>query len=461
MSDKKAAVDTVNDFSKGGIMKTILKLAVPMTLAQLINLLYNVIDRMYIGHMGSGAPDALTGVGVCLPVITMITAFSNLVGMGAAPLVSIERGRNNGEEAEKILGNSLTLLLILGVALTALGLLIKDPMLRALGASENIFPYADEYISIYLLGTIFVMLSLGLNSIINAQGFGGIGMLTVAIGAVLNLILDPVFIFALDMGVGGAAIATVISQAVSAAWTFFFLIGKRAIYKIKLKRMKLEFRRVKKILVLGLPGFVMALTNSIVQMVCNSTLQTYGGDIYIGIMTIISSVRDVLSMPIMGFTNAAQPIIGYNFGAREYDRVKTTIRYISYIVLTYGVLSWIAVSALPELFIRIFSSDTQTLSVGVGCLHVYFFGFFFMGFQFCGQSVFTAMGMAKKAVFFSLFRKVIIVVPLTLLLPLVWSPQVYGVFAAEPISNLVGGLACFITMYFTVYRKLGKREINI
>lgn len=433
----------------------LLRLAIPMTLAQLINILYSVIDRMFIGRIGGTSMDALTGVGVCLPVIMIVMAFANLIGMGGAPLFSIERGKGDEQEAEAILGNSVTLLLLFGILLTVVGLIIKVPVLRLLGASEVTLPYANDYLTIYLCGNIFVLLSLGLNSFINAQGFSKTGMLTVAIGAGLNMVLDPVFIFALDMGVRGAALATVISQCAAALWTVRFLVGKRTLIRIRTDRMRPEKKRVKRIIALGMSGFTMQVTNSVVQMVCNATLQHYGGDMYVGIMTIIYSVREIISMPINGLSGAAQPIMGFNYGAKAYDRVKKTIQYMSAILITYNVGVWIIVSAFPVFFIQLFNSDPALLAPGTVAMHIYFFGFFFMAFQSAGQTVFTALGRAKNAVFFSVFRKVIIVVPLTLLLPFI-GLGVRGVFWAEPISNAVGGLACFITMMLVVYKKLGE-----
>ncbi|MBQ8301342.1 MAG: MATE family efflux transporter [Clostridia bacterium] len=439
-----------SDFSKGSILSNIVRLAVPMTLAQLINVLYNIVDRIYIGRMGENSSLALTGLGVCLPIITIVMAFANLIGMGGAPLFSIKRGEGNEEEAEKIMGNCLTLLIIFGVSLTVIGLIIKRPLLMLLGASENTLPYADEYITVYLLGNVFVMLSLGLNSFINAQGFGKTGMLTVFIGAGLNIVLDPIFIY--KMGVQGAALATVISQFVAAVWTFRFLTGRKAVIRLKLSAMKCQLERIKRILLLGLSGFTMAITNSLVQIVCNASLQSYGSDVYVGAMTIINSVREVVSMPVMGLTNSAQPIVGFNYGAKEFGRVKDAIKYLSAILIGYTLLAWAFVSAFPNFLMGIFTADAELIRVGVPSMHIYFFGFCFMALQFSGQTIFTGTGKAKQAIFFSIFRKVIIVVPLTLLLPMWFG--VNGVFMAEPVSNLIGGAACFITMYLTVYKKL-------
>lgn len=441
-----------NDFSKGSVIGNIVSLALPMTLAQLINVLYNIIDRIYIGRLGEESTLALTGLGVCLPAVTIVIAFANLVGMGGAPLFSIERGASHDDEAESILGNSFTLILILSVVLTVLGFIFKVPLLRLLGASDATLPFADAYLTIYLCGNLFVMVSLGLNSFINAQGFAKTGMMTVIIGAVLNIALDPILIFTLGMGVRGAALATVISQFASAIWTFSFLIGKKALLKIKIAKMRCRARRVKKIIVLGMAGFTMSITNSIVQMAYNMGLQNHGGDVYIGAMTIINSIREVIHMPIAGFSNGAQPVIGYNYGAGRNDRVKSGIKWMSGALTAYTLLAWLFVTLFPRFLIGIFSSDPEIMRVGVTSMHIYFFGFFMMALQSSGQSTFTALGKSKQAIIFSIFRKVIIVTPLIFILPHWFG--VNGVFLSEPISNFIGGAACFITMLVTVYRKL-------
>ena len=447
----------VTDFSKGSVKRNIVRLAVPMTLAQLINILYNIVDRIYIGRLGEGNALALTGLGVCLPIITMISAFANLAG-GGAPLFSIERGKGDEKEAEAIMANSFSLLLLFGVVLTVLGLVLKKPLLYLLGASDATYPYANSYLTIYLLGSVFVLISLGMNNFINAQGFGKTGMFTVIIGAGVNLVLDPIFIFVLDMGVQGAAIATVLSQGVAALWTLRFLFGKKAVIKLRLERMRIKAARVGKILGLGMSGFTMAVTNSLVQMVCNSTLQSYGGDVYVGVMTIINSVREVAQMPVWGISSGAQPVMGYNYGAGRNDRVKQSVSFMSVTMILYTLAVWLLIFLFPRFFLGVFSNDLQVIEAGVSCMHIYFFGFFMMALQYAGQSTFTGLGFSKYAVFFSIFRKVVIVVPLTLLLPKIATLGVSGVFMAEPISNFIGGGACFATMYLVVYRKMKRSE---
>ena len=426
-----------------------------MTLAQLINVLYSVVDRMYLGRLPGHL--ALTGLGLTMPIVSILMGVANLCGMGGAPLCSICRGQGDDEEAEHILGNSFTLLLILGAAATLVFLLLKRPVLYLFGASEATFPYADAYLTIYLCGTLFVMVSLGMNPFINAQGFAKIGMMTVGLGAVVNIVLDPVFIFVLDMGVQGAALATVIAQGCSAVWVLKFLTGKRAILRLKFDCMALSARRVRKIVSLGLAGFFVNLTNSLVQVVCNTTLQAYGGDLYVGAMTIINSIREVVSMPVQGLSNGSQPVLGYNYGAGESRRVRQGIRFTSIVVVLYSTAAWAIIMLAPEAMIRLFTSEQPILDVGIPALRIYFSLFIIMSLQIAGQSVFTALGRSKNAIFFSLLRKAIINAPLTLLLPYL-GMGTDGVFVAEAVSQLIGGLACFLTMYAVVYRPLGSLE---
>lgn len=441
------------DFSNGSVYRNILEVAVPMTLAQLLNLLYNIVDRIYIGRIPEVGTLALTGVGICFPIITMISAITNLFGNGGSPLCSMERGRGNRDEAEKLMGNTFLMLVLSGVVMMIVGYVFHKPILYAFGASDTTYPYAGEYIRIYLLGTVFVMISVGMNPFINSQGFGSVGMLTVLIGALLNIVLDPLFIFVLSMGVRGAALATIISQTVSAVWVVRFLTGGKAILKLKFSAMKLRWTRIVRIMSLGASSFMMAFTNGLVQIVCNATLQTWGGDLYVGIMTVLNSVREIFSMPVMGLTNGASPVMSFNYGAKTYERVKKAIWFTALLCLVYTLAAWGIIALVPEFFIRLFNDDSTLLSAGVESLRIYFMGFCFMALQFAGQSAFTALGKAKKAVFFSIFRKVIIVVPLTILLPKM-GLGVLGVFWAEPISNIVGGCASFFTMLATVMPEL-------
>ena len=443
-----------HNFTVGSMSGGIIRLALPMILAQLVNVLYNIVDRMYLGHMEGDGRLALTGVGVAFPIITIINAFANLCGSGGAPLCSIERGRGDEEKARRIIGNSLTLLLLFGIALTVLGYLVKTPLLYLFGASDETIPYANAYMDVYLAGNLFVMLGLGMNPFIESQGFAKTGMLTVVIGAVLNLILDPLFIFGLELGVQGAAAATILSQFVSAVWVLCFLCGRRAILRLNLPSLRLRRELVKRILALGLSGFTMSVTNSLVQIFCNASLQFYGGDLYVGAMTIIYSVREVAQMPIQGYTQGAQPVLGYNYGAEKNGRVKGGIRFIRRVTVLYAVGVWAVLMLFPRFIVGFFHGEEALMEVAVVSMRWHFALFFFMAFQYVGQTVFVSLGKAKQAVFFSLFRKAILGVPLILILPRLWDLGITGVLAAEPVTNVVGGLACYLTMRAVVWKKL-------
>ena len=444
-----------NDFSKGPVWKAIIRQAIPLTVAQLIHLLYNVVDRIYIGHMGEGESLALTGVGLTFPIVTLLMAFAALFGVGGVPLFSMARGAGDEKKAAKILGNSFALLCVSSVVVAVLGYVFMRPILFAFGASEASFVYARDYLNIYLIGTAFTMLTTGLNGYINAQGFPRIGMLSIVIGAVLNIALDPVFIFALKMGVRGAAVATVISQAVSAAWVLRFFLSDRALIPLRRENIGFDGAIIKGIAKLGTVNFIMQGTNCLVQIVSNATLQKYGGDLYVGVMTVTNSVREIFQLAVSGLTTGALPVVSFNFGAKAYDRVKQGIRFNALLGTAYTILAWLIVFLFPGFWIGLFSDDPELLEVGIPMLKIYFFAFMFMSFQHAGQSAFQAVGDARHAITFSLLRKAVIVVPLTIVLPML-GLGVSGVFWAEPISNVIGGTACFVTMYLTVYRKLGK-----
>lgn len=443
------------DFSRGPVWRCILAQALPLTVAQLVQLLYNVVDRIYIGHMEGTDGLALTGVGLTFPVVTLIMAFTALFGMGGVPLFSMARGAGENDRAKRILGNSCALLLTSALVLMAAGYVFCRPILFAFGASEASFVYAKAYLDIYLLGTVFSMTATGLNGYINAQGFPKIGMCSTVIGAVTNIVLDPVFIFAFDMGVAGAALATVISQGVSAVWVLRFLFSDRPPISLDRSCIRADRRTTGQIVKLGTANFIMQGTNFLVQVACNTTLQRFGGDLYVGVMTVTNSVREIFMLPVSGIINGAQPVISFNYGARAYDRVRSGIRFNTWVGSVYTVIAWGIIVLLPEFFFGIFNDDPAMLAAGVPMLKLYFFGFVFMAFQLAGQTTFQALGDAKHAIFFSLLRKAFIVVPLTLLLPQLGF-GVTGVFLAEPISNVIGGLACYSTMRLTVYRRLGR-----
>ena len=452
-----------NDFTQGSIAKNILNLAIPLTVAQLTVVLYNVVDRAFIGHIEGIGRDAFTGIGLVMPVTYIITAFANLCGTGGAPLCSIARGRGNIQRARQIMGCAFSLLVLLGVALTALFYLFHEPFLYLVGGSPETVPHAKSYLLIYLAGTIPVMISLGMNPFINAQGFGRTGMMTVLLGAVINLILDPVFIFLLHMGVQGAALATVIAQTCSAIWVLVFLQGKKAILRLNRTDMALDLPILKRIISLGLTGFTFSITNSLVQALGNSQLQAFGaaeggamGDLYVAAMTAITSVREIILQPLQGLTQGAQPVIGYNYGAGQYSRVKKCIFFITWAGLLYNFTVWLLVMLLPQFWILLFNDDPALLDVGIKTLRIYFATFVFMNFHMSGQNIFVALGKARHAIFFSLLRKAFINAPLTLALPLLFGTN--GVFMAEAASQFLGGLACFTTMYFVVYRPMGRLE---
>lgn len=448
-------MDQRNNFAQGKVSSHILSIAGPMIIAQLINVLYNVIDRIYIGRIPHTASLAMGGLGICLPIISIVIAFANLFGMGGSPLCSIARGQGKNKEAEEIMGNAFCLLILFGIGLMVIGFLFKEPILWLFGASSHTFHYANDYLSIYLLGTIPVLVGLGMNSFINSQGFAKTGMMTVLIGAILNILLDPLFIFVFHMNVKGAALATVISQSVSALWTVVFLSGEKTILRLRIRNMRLNSYYVKRIFSLGTAGFMMGITNSIVSIVCNSTLQVYGGDLYIAIMTIINSIREVVQLPSQGFGNASQPVLGYNYGAKKYQRVLSGIYFVTFLCFTTMALIWAVITLFPQMFIHIFTHDPVIIKDAIPCIRFYFAGFFMQSLQIAGQSVAVGLGKSKQAIFFSLFRKVIIVAPLTVILPRFIG--IKGVFLAEAISNFVGGGACYLTMWLTIGRRLKEK----
>ncbi|GHU67568.1 MATE family efflux transporter [Clostridia bacterium] len=446
-----------NDFSKGSIPRAILRMALPLICAQVLNVLYNIVDRMYIGRMPDVGRDALTGLGVCFPILTLINAFAVLAGNGGAPLASIERGAGDLPRARRIMGNSCTLLIMFSVFCTLLFFIIKRVVLTSFGASDVTLPYADGYLSIFLLGTPAVMISVGMNPFINSQGFAKAGMMTIAIGAMLNVALDPLFIFTFGMGVRGAALASVLSQYVSAAWALSFLTGKRVTLKLRFRDMRPDSGIIRRILSLGFSNFVMSLTESAVQLTLNSTLALFGGDLYVGVMTVVNSVRQMVMLPISGFSQAASPVIGFNYGARKYSRVKGAVRFMMIGCFSYSILAWAALMLIPAALIRIFNQDAVLVEAGVVSARQYFALFFVISMQMVGQNGFVALGKSKQAIFFSFLRKGVIVIPMALLLPRL-GLGVAGVFFAEPISDVLGATSCFVTFMLTQWRMLTRRE---
>ncbi|HCK88257.1 MAG TPA: MATE family efflux transporter [Erysipelotrichaceae bacterium] len=442
-----------NDFGKGKIWKVIMAQALPLMAAQLVHLLYNVVDRIYIGHLENIGSMALTGIGLAFPITTLVAAFTNLFATGGAPFFAIARGEGDDEKAELILSQVTSMLCITSVILFVISFVWRKQILYLFGASDASYAYADEYLRIYIWGTSAAMLSTGLNVFINGSGYPRIGMMTIFLGALLNLILDPILIYYFHMNVAGAALATVISQIVSCFWAVSFFLRDTAPYRIRPAYMRPRWSVIKEIIPLGTAGFVMQGTNSLVSIVCNTTLRTFGGDLYVGIMTVINSVREILSLPAQSISQGAQPVFSYNYGAKNYSRIKSGIRFMTWAVLVYTAAAWALTIAFPQFLMSVFTNDSAMIEAGTHSLRLYFFAFVFMTFQSGGQSVFTALRCSKRAIFFSLFRKVFMVTALTILLPRIGFGA-DGVYIAEPVSNVIGGLACFIAMYLTVYRKL-------
>ncbi len=460
MSNSKASGKN-GDFGKGSVALLITKQALPLTASQLAQLVYSITDRIYIGHIPGEGSLPLTGLGLTFPVVSIISAFTLLFGQGGAPLFSISRGEGNDKKASDILYNSFLMLVIAALILTVSGYIFMKPLLYALGASDESYPYAASYLHIYLLGTLFTMLATGLNFYITAQGFPKTAMVTVLSGAFLNMLLDPLFIFVFGMGIRGAATATIISQLASCIWVLIFLTGKKALISLRDKDHAFSPSVCRKIVTIGFTGFVMEITNAATQIVCNRTLRRYGkdqSDTYIMIMAIISSVRSVMSVAVNGITSGAQPVIGFNYGARKYDRVKKGIRTMAVFGFIYTAFAWLIIFLFPGFFISLFSKDADANALAVPYLHIFFMAYVFMSLQFAGQSTFMSLGKAPQAIFFSLLRKALLVIPLTIILPMYLSDPISGVFWAEPVSNIIGGSASFFTMYFTVYRRLGKKS---
>ncbi len=453
------------DFEKGTIAGNILQTALPMLVAQMINLLYNIVDRIYIGRIPETGTQALAAVGLCFPIIILIGAFTNMFGMGGAPLFSIYLGKGDRRTAQSIMNTSFRLLLGTGVLLMSFFELTAPAALRVFGAAEGELIYSVPYIRIYLLGTLFSMIITGMNPFINAQGYSMIGMITVVIGAVCNIILDPILMFVLHLGVKGAAAATVLSQCMSAAFVLWFLLGPKNEFPLLGKKLlpgKEERLQLipfaGEIAGLGTSSFVMQCTNAVVNIVCNTMLIRTGGAMYVSVMTIVSSVRQILDTPVHAISEGSTPCISFNYGAGRPDRVRRAIGIMSAMAIVYTFLTWLFIERHPVLLIAIFSDHPELQQMSVRPLHLYFFAFVFQAFQYSAQTVFKALNKKRQAVFFSIFRKIILVVPFTLLLPTVFGMGTDGVFMAEPISNVIGGCASMGTMLLTVLPELKRMQ---
>lgn len=447
---KKAKEANLGQDPIGGLL---FKLAMPAILAQLINVLYNMVDRMYIGHIPNVGPSALTGVGVTMPAIMCISAFAALVSMGGAPRASIMMGKGEHKEAEKILGNCTAMLCLVAVILTTLFLIFGKDILLIFGASENTIEYAWAYMQIYSCGTIFVQLALGLNAFINAQGFAKIGMLTVVIGAICNIILDPIFIFLLNMGVRGAALATIISQGVSCVWILKFLMGNKSTLRLQTRYMRIQPKVVIPCVALGVSPFIMQFTESILNVCFNTSLLKYGGDTAVGAMTILGSVMQFTMLPLQGLSQGAQPIVSFNYGANNIKRVKKAFRLLLLCSLSFTVIMWTVCMLFPQLFIGIFTSDAQLAEYTKWAIHIYMAATLIFGIQIACQQTFIALGNAKVSVFLALLRKVILLIPLIYILPNFFDDKTMAVFLAEPVADVIA-VTTTAVLFAKEYRRL-------
>ena len=443
------------DLGQGKVSKLLFSLALPTITSQIVNMLYNLVDRVYIGHMQPAdtvGPLALTGVGVCLPIIMVVSAFAALMAMGGAPRASIQEGRGDVEGAQRIMGNSFTLLVGTAIVLTVILRLFGRPLLMTFGASENTIAYAVDYLKIYSLGTLFVQLTLGMNAYITAQGFTTVSMKTVLIGAILNTVLDPLFIFAFGMGVRGAALATVLSQAVSAVWVLRFLTGKTTKWRLRRENLRLVPKVFLPSIALGLSPFIMQSTESLIAVCFNSSLLKYGGDLAVGSMTVLTSIMQFAMMPLQGLTQGAQPIISFNFGARSAKRVREAFRCLLTACVTYSMVLWLLVQLFPRMFVLIFNSNPALVDYAAWALRIYMGATGIFGVQIACQQTFVALGNAKTSLFLAILRKIILLIPLIYLLPCFFADKAFAVFLAEPMADLLAVLTT-ATLFARQFRR--------
>ena len=450
--------DNKNFLGTEPVGKLLLKLSVPTVIAQLINMLYNIVDRIYIGHIPGDGSLALTGVGVCMPIIMIVSAFAALVSSGGAPRASIYMGKQDNDSAENILSNCFSLQIIVSVILTVILLIWGKDLLLAFGASENTISYAVDYMNVYAFGTLFVQLTLGMNAFITAQGFTSISMVSVLIGAVCNITLDPIFIFALHMGVKGAALATIISQAISTIWVVLFLCGKKTQLHLRKKYMRLVPKVILPCVALGLAAFIMQASESVVSVCFNSSLLRYGGDIAVGAMTILTSVMQFAMLPLQGIAQGAQPISSYNYGAKNADRVKKTFRLLLIVCLSYSAILWATVQLVPRMFVSIFTADTSLIDFTAPMLKIYLGGLFLFGIQIACQMTFTSLGKAVNSIIVAVVRKFVLLIPLIYIMPHMVSNPTTGVYMAEPIADIIAVL--FTSVLFTIQFKKALAEIR-
>lgn len=445
------------DLGNGTIWKLLLSLAIPAIAAQIINALYNIVDRIYIGHMPEVGATALTGVGVCFPFIMLISAFSSLISMGGSPRASIAMGEGKKGDAENILGNCTTALLICSVLIMVIYYTIGNQILTIFGASDNTMPYSKAYMNIYIIGTAAVQLALGLNMFITAQGFAKTSMKTVLIGAVLNIILDPIFIFGFNLGVRGAALATILSQTVSAIWVIVFLTGKKTEIKIKKDCLSLKPAIILPVLTLGFAPFIMQSTESLIMLCFNSSLLKYGGDIAVGAMTILTSIMQFVIMPLMGLTQASQPIISYNYGAKKIDRVQKAFKLLLLCSFTYTIIAWLLIMLFPRMFASIFTKDSELMMLTAWAIRIYMGGSLMLGAQIACQQTFIALDNPVASIFLALLRKIVLLIPLIYILPLLLSDDLFAVFLAEPTADIIAATVTVIVFSFQ-FSKLKKKH---
>ena len=452
-----SAANANRDMGSGSIKKLMVRLAIPAIVGQVINLLYNIVDRIYIGHIPEVGGAALTGVGLCTPIIMLLTAFAMMPGSGGAPRAAIAMGRGDKDEAEKIMGNCFTTLMIFAVILTVVFYIFAPDLLRLFGASDSTLPYAVDYGRIYILGSVFVLAVMGMNPFITTQGFAKISMLTTVIGAVINIILDPVFIFVFDLGVKGAAIATVLSQAVSAVWILQFLTGKQTNLHLRRSNLKLIPKIILPCLALGVSTFVMLSTESLLSISFTSSLSRFGGDLAVGAMTVLNSMNQLLTMPLQGICQGGQPIISFNYGAGKTDRVKEAFRCQFVSCIAYAVLFWAAIMLFPGVFSGIFTSDAELVNYSTWAMRIFLCGAFSIGFQISCQQAFLALGEAKISLLLACLRKLILLIPLIFILPLFLQDKVFAVFLAEPVSDILAASVTTLT-FFIQFKKILHRS---
>ena len=452
MNDKKEFLATEP------IGKLLFRLSIPTVVAQLINMLYNIVDRIYIGHMPGDGSLALTGVGVCMPIIMLVSAFAALVSSGGAPIASIFMGEKDSKSAEKTLGNCFSLQIVVSVILTAILLIWNKDLLLAFGASENTIGYATDYMSIYAIGTLFVQMTLGMNTFITAQGFTTISMVSVIIGAVCNIVLDPIFIFGFGMGVKGAALATIISQMLSCVWIISFLCGRKTLLKLKKENLKLRADIILPCIALGTAAFVMQSSESVISVCFNSSLLKYGGDIAVGAMTIMTSVMQFAMLPLQGIAQGAQPITSYNFGAKNAGRVKKTFRLLLITCLTYSIALWAAVMIVPQVFVKIFTSDSTLAQFAAPMLRIYLGGLGLFGIQIACQMTFTSLGKAANSIVVAVVRKFVLLLPLIYIMPGLLADKTQAVYMAEPVADIIA--VTFTAILFTFQFKKALKEID-